>query len=64
MDKIRWGIIGSGGITRKRTIPGMLLAENAECVAIMDLNEKLLHEVQQQFKIPDAYNSVEELLRR
>ena len=64
MDKIRWGIIGSGGIARKRTLPGMLLAENAECVAIMDLNEKLLSEVQQQFKIPNAYNSVKELLGR
>ena len=62
MDKIRWGIIGSGGIARKRTIPGMLLARNAECEAVMDVNETLLKEVQEQFGISRGYTRVEELL--
>ena len=39
MNKVRWGIIGSGGIARMRTLPGMLLAKNAECLAVMDLKE-------------------------
>ncbi len=34
--KVKWGIIGSGGIADRRTIPGLLLAKNAELVAVMD----------------------------
>ena len=33
MKKVRWGVIGAGGIADRRTIPGMMLAENAELVA-------------------------------
>ena len=29
-EKLRWGVIGAGGIADRRTIPGMLLARNAE----------------------------------
>ena len=62
MNKVRWGIIGSGGIARKRTLPGMLLARNAECLAVMDLKEEVAEAVQEQFQIPRAYTSLEELL--
>lgn len=34
--KIRWGVIGCGGIARTKGIPGMILAENAELVAVQD----------------------------
>lgn len=51
MNKIRFGIIGSGGIAKKRTIPGLLLAKNAVCEAIMDLNEASLNEVGEEFGI-------------
>ena len=34
--KIKWGVIGCGGIADRRTLPGMMLAENAELVAVMD----------------------------
>ena len=33
MKKIKWGVIGAGGIADRRTIPGMMLAENAELVS-------------------------------
>ena len=36
--KIKWGVIGCGGIADRRTLPGMMLAENAELVAVMDSN--------------------------
>ena len=62
MSKVRFGIIGSGGIAQKRTIPGLLLAKNAECVAIMDLNEDLLAQVGDRFGISRRYTSVDELL--
>ena len=36
--KIKWGVIGCGGIAYRRTIPGMMLSENSELVAVMDTN--------------------------
>ena len=62
MNKVRFGIIGSGGIAQKRTIPGLLLAANAECTAIMDLNEELLKQVGDKFGITRRYTSMDELL--
>jgi predicted dehydrogenase len=48
--KIRWGVIGSGGIARRRTIPeGILPASNAELVAVWGRNPKTNAEVAQQF---------------
>ena len=34
--KIRWGVIGCGGIARTKGIPGMILDENAELEAVQD----------------------------
>ncbi len=62
MQKIRFGIIGSGGIAQKRTIPGLLLAENAECTAIMDLSPEALDSVGERFGIARRYATVDELL--
>ena len=62
MNKIRFCIIGSGGIARKRTIPGLLLAKNAVCEAIMDLNEASLNEVGEEFGIKKRYTSLEAIL--
>ncbi|HBE40590.1 MAG TPA: hypothetical protein DDW27_05190 [Bacteroidales bacterium] len=40
-DKIKWGVIGSGGIAMRRTIPeGIISAENAELVAVYDVNSE------------------------
>ena len=38
MKKIKWGCIGCGGIADRRTLPGMMLADNAELIAVMDVN--------------------------
>ena len=38
MKKIRFGILGAGGIADRRTMPGMQLAEHAEIVAVMELD--------------------------
>ena len=62
MNNIRFGVIGCGGIAQKRTIPGLLLAENAVCEAIMDLNEDFLNQVGDKFGIARRYTSIEELL--
>ena len=62
MNKIHCGIIGSGGIARKRTIPGLSMAKNAVCDAIMDLNEVSLNEVSEQFGIAKKYTDINSLL--
>ncbi len=36
--KLRWGIIGCGGIADRRTLPGMMLSETSVPVAMMDAN--------------------------
>jgi len=37
MQKVRWGVIGAGGIARRKTIPGLRAATNSELVAVMDV---------------------------
>lgn len=64
MKKINWGIIGCGGIADKRTIPGLLLAENAQCVALMDKSEQILETVGKKYNVENLYTDINELLRQ
>ena len=50
-DKIiRWGVIGSGGIARRRTIPeGIVPAENAALAVVYDINAAVNREVAEEF---------------
>jgi predicted dehydrogenase len=60
--KIKWGVIGSGGIARRRTIPeGIIKAGNAELSAVFDIDERVNAEVAQEFGAEPAA-SVEDLL--
>jgi len=53
--KVKWGVVGSGGIARRRTIPeGIVAARNAELAAVCDLNEQVNREVAGQFNVPAA----------
>ncbi len=48
--KIKWGVIGSGGIARRRTIPeGIVPAGNAELTTVCDVNAGANAEVAQEF---------------
>ncbi len=50
--QIKWGVIGSGGIARRRTIPeGILAAGNAELIAVYDVNAKINQEVAKKFNV-------------
>lgn len=64
MNKIiGWGVIGSGGIARRRTIPeGIVPASNARLVAMCGANAAANTEVAKEFGAPAAAN-MEELLR-
>ena len=60
--KIKWGVIGCGGIAMRRTIPGMMLSDNSELVAVMDTNFEAAQKVKEDFNAKYAFSSVEELL--
>jgi predicted dehydrogenase len=49
-SKVRWGVIGAGGIARRRTIPeGIAKANNAELSAVFDTDPQVNAEVARQF---------------
>lgn len=62
MDKVKWGVIGAGGIARRRTIPGILLAENAELISVMEVNMSLANEIKEQFNAKKAFDNIDDLL--
>lgn len=60
--KIKWGVIGCGGIADRRTIPGMIEAENTELVAVMDASLDAAERVKGKYNAKYAFDKVEELL--
>ncbi|MFB0553953.1 MAG: Gfo/Idh/MocA family protein [Phycisphaerae bacterium] len=55
--KIKWGVIGSGGIAKRRTIPeGISKANNAELTAVFDIDAKVNAEVAREFGSKQATN--------
>ncbi|MBQ9859915.1 MAG: Gfo/Idh/MocA family oxidoreductase [Clostridia bacterium] len=60
--KVRWGVIGAGGIAERRTIPGMLLCDNAELVAVMEINEELAEKCRAKWNCAKAYTNEADLL--
>ena len=62
MKKIRWGVIGAGGIADRRTIPGMMLSENSELVAVMEINMELAEKCRAKWGCKKAYDNEADLL--
>lgn len=63
--KIRWGVIGCGGIAARRTIPEFKrMAKTGELVAVMDINPETAENVAKQFDIPFHCSTEKELLER
>ena len=49
-ERVRWGVIGSGGIARRRTIPeGIAAAPNAMLAAVFDVDGEANRAVAAQF---------------
>jgi len=60
--RITWGVLGSGGIARRRTLPeGIVPARNARLVAVFDVNVAANAELAKQFGATAA-GSLEDLL--
>ena len=63
--KIKWGVIGCGGIAARRTIPEFKkMVSNAELVSVMDIAAERAQAVAQQFGIPHWCATEKELLRQ
>jgi predicted dehydrogenase len=60
--KIKWGVIGCGGIADRRTIPGMMLAGNAELVAVMDTNADVARAVKEKYNAKYSFDNIADLL--
>ncbi len=60
--KIKWGVIGSGGIAKRRTIPeGISKASNAELTIVFDIDEQVNSEAAEKFGA-EPVQSIEDLL--
>ena len=59
-DQIGFGVIGAGGIARRKTIPGMLRADNCRLAAVMD--PRGVEEIAAEFDAPAAYTDERDLL--
>lgn len=62
MEKVRWGILGAGGIATRRTLPGMQECKMAEAVAMMDVNKAAALEAKETFGGKYVFDTEEELL--
>ncbi len=62
MKKVKWGIIGAGGIADRRTMPGMKLAKNAEIYAVMEIDMSMAESLKDKYMAAKAYDNEVDLL--
>ena len=62
MEKIKWGVLGTAGIAKGCTIPGMQLAENCNLYAIAGRSMEKAEAYKKEFGFEKAYDSYEALL--
>lgn len=62
MKKINWGVLGTAGIARGQTIPGMLQAENCNLYAVAGRSKEKAQAFQKEFGFEKAYDSYDALL--
>ncbi|MBE5749939.1 MAG: Gfo/Idh/MocA family oxidoreductase [Clostridiales bacterium] len=63
MKKLRFGVIGAGGIADRRTLPGMMLANNVEVVAVMEIDAELSEKLRKKYNAKYAYTNAEDLVK-
>ena len=62
MRKVNWGVLGTAGIAKGQTIPGMKLAKNCTLHAIAGRDLKKALAYQEAFGFRKAYDSYDQLL--
>jgi D-xylose 1-dehydrogenase (NADP+, D-xylono-1,5-lactone-forming) len=61
MNAVRWGVLGAAAIATSRFMPAMQEASSARLVAIASRSLDKAKAVAQEFGVPRAYGSYEEL---
>lgn len=60
--KVKWAVIGAGGIARRRTIPEVIRsAQQSEIVSLMDIDEKVVQDTGASFGISHTCTTVEDV---
>jgi len=62
MAKLKWGVIGAGGIADRRTLPGLTKAYNAELTAVMEIEQGFSDKLAAKYGADKAYTCHRELL--
>ncbi|MCA0172705.1 Gfo/Idh/MocA family protein [Bacillus sp. RAR_GA_16] len=63
MKTIRWGIIGCGKVTEKKSGPGFQKADHSELVAVMRRDGELARDYAERHGVPKWYTSAEDLIQ-
>lgn len=62
VERVRWGIIGVGDVTERKSGPGFQQAERSELVAVMRRNGFLAADFARRHGIPRSYSDADELI--
>lgn len=62
MEKVNWGVLGTAGIAKGQTIPGMLKADNCRLYAIAGRKIEKANAFKEEFGFEKAYGSYDEML--
>src|SRR3712207_3856201 len=62
VDRVRWGIIGVGDVTERKSGPGFQQAERSELVAVMRRNGELAADYARRHYVPRWYADADELI--
>ena len=62
MEKVRWGVLGTAGIAKGQTIPGMKQAQNCELYAIAGRSMEKAKAYKAEFGFEKAYDDYDQML--
>jgi predicted dehydrogenase len=62
VERVRWGIIGVGNVTERKSGPGFQQAERSELVAVMRRNGDLAADYARRHDVPRWYDDADELI--
>jgi len=62
LKKIRWGIIGCGDVTEKKSGPGFQKANNSELIAVMRRTSEKAEDYAHRHKVPKWYDDADKLI--
>jgi len=60
--RVKWGVIGAGGIADRRAIPGLMQTRNAELTALMDVDARRLGELGRKYPMAEPFSDAVALL--